>query len=567
MKIEIFKKWLAATLAAGMALSVAACGQQEVSNSEETKQSSEVSTSETVASTPTEVEDTGITFPLEEEVTFKLAYRSAADTEPEVLEKCAYWQELYETTNVKIELVKLPATDTMTKLNALFMTGQEPDGIFSSFMSDGDIDQLVASEMLLPVTEYVKNPEVMPNFHERVLSESPTTMGVMTSPDGEIYSLIRYSGLEADYLESPMFINKVWVEKAGWKVEDIKTIEDLEAVLTYFAENDMNGNGKDDEIPYMVKSDHSANHFEAFLGLYGIATKNGAKENYVYVEDGEVIFAPTTEGFKDAIIKLNDWYEKGLIWEEAFTSTADTFNAKLQGEEAVIGLYMYYSLSAPTSDQYVTLLPVEVEGYEPSWYVNPGLKGVKSQFVVTKDCENADILLAWLDQFYKFENAWRWAYGEEEDGRFTIENGVYKVNGELQKDKEAWAKLDEEKPAAAILIQNIPKAYTAADYASGKLVLTEEYQRLQENYQLYRPYLNDEIWPRPYMRADVTNRISELRTDIFTTVDQKKAEWITGKADIEKDWDAYCESLKKMGVDELVSLMQESYDTYMAGQQ
>ena len=566
MRKEFFKKWLAATLAAVMVLGVAACGQQEV-NKEETKQSSEVKTSETVASTSTEAEDTGITFPLKEEVTFKLAYRNSSDKDPEILEKCAYWQELYEATNVKIELVKLPSTDTMTKLNAMFMSGQEPDGIFSSFMSDADIDQLVASELLLPVTEYVKDPEVMPNFHERVLSESPTSLGVMTSPDGEIYSLIRYSGLNADYLESPMFINKVWVEKAGWKVEDIKTIDDLEKVLTYFAENDMNGNGKDDEIPYMVKADHSANHFEAFLGLYGIATKNGAKENYIYVEDGKVIFAPTSQGFKDAIIKLNDWYEKGLIWEEAFTATSDTFNAKYTGEEAVIGLYMYYSLSAATSDQYATLLPVEVEGYEPSWYLNPGAKGIKSQFVVTKDCENADILLAWLDQFYKFENAWRWANGEEEDGRFTIENGTYKQNSELKKDTAAWEALNNEKPTISNLIAQTTSAYTAADYEEGKLVLNEEYQRLTENFELYRPYLNDEIWPRPYMSADVTTKLSELRTDIFTTVDQKKAEWITGKADIEKDWDAYCESLKKMGVDELVSLMQDAYDTYMAGQQ
>ncbi|MBE5873716.1 MAG: hypothetical protein E7287_04825 [Lachnospiraceae bacterium] len=564
MKKEVFKKGLAAMLAVVMMLSATACGRPN--DGETTKQSPEATTSGSGESTSAEVEDTGITFPLKEEVTFKLAYRSSADTDPDVLEKCVFWQELYETTNVKIELVKLPATDTMTKLNALFMSNQEPDGIFSSFMKDADIDQLVASELLMPITDYVKDPEVMPNFHERVLSESPKSLGYMTSPDGEIYTLVKYSGLEADFLESPMFINKVWVEKAGWKVEDIKTIDDLEAVLTYFAENDMNGNGKDDEIPYMVKADHSANHFEAFLGLYGIPTKNGAKENYVYVEDGKVIFAPTTTGFKDAIIKLNDWYEKGLIWEEAFTATADTFNAKYTGEEAVIGLYQYYSLSAVTSDQYVTLLPVKVEGYEPSWYVNPGSMGAKNHFIVTKDCENADILLAWLDQFYKFENAWRWAYGEEEDGRYTVENGVYKVNEELKKDKVAWDKLNQEKPAGSFLITQMTTAYTAADYASGKLELTKEYQRLQENYELYRPYLNDEIWPRPYMTADATNKLSELRTDIFSTVDMKKAEWITGKADIEKDWDAYCESLNKMGVDELVSLMQEAYDTYMAGQ-
>ena len=60
--------------------------------------------------------------------------------------------------------------------------------------------------------------------------------------------------------------------------------------------------------------------------------------------------------------------------------------------------------------------------------------------------------------------------------------------------------------------------------------------------------------------------LGELRTDIFSLVNQKKADWITGNGDIEAEWDAYCEQLKKMNLDELVQLMQDAYDNYMAAQ-
>ncbi|MBE5866574.1 MAG: extracellular solute-binding protein [Lachnospiraceae bacterium] len=562
------KKWLAATLAAVMVLGVAACGQQEVNNNkEETKQSSEAGTSETVASTPTEAEDTGITFPLEEEVTFTLAYKNAGDLEPEILEKCEFWQELYERTNVKIELVKLPATDTMTKLNAMFMSGQEPDGIFSDFMTDTNINELVSADLLMPLTEYVNDPEIMPNFHERILSESPSTKGVITYPDGEIYALPRYDGMESNYLESPMYINKTWVEKAGWKVEDIKTIDDLETVLTYFAENDMNGNGKDDEIPFIVLQGQAKNHFESFMGLYGIATKDGSYENYVYVEDGKVIFAPTSDAYKDAILKLNDWYDKELIWEEAFTATYETWLAKYNSEVPVIGLYTNTFRTFPTADQYVALAPVEVEGYEPSWYVHPGLKGVKGMFVATKSCENADILVKWMDQLYDLDNAWRWSYGEEADGRYTVENGMYKVNNEISSDPLKLEELSKTAPQVKWLINFATFGFTAADYNEGRIAISDAQQDAQETYDLYRPYLNDEIWPRPYLTNEVSTKLSELRTDIFSVINEKKAAWITGKADIEKDWDEYCATLEQIGIDEFVSLMQSAYDTYMAGQQ
>lgn len=553
MKSAKIKKIIATLLATSMTLGLVACGSGEGSKVEE-KPSTE--TKENV-----KTDETGVTFPLEEEVTFNLMVVSNGQDMEAQLEKCEWWQDLYEQTNVKIELTVLPAENTMTTLNAMFMTGDEGDAIVARFIKDNELSELTKNGLLLPLNEYVDDAELMPNFNERILAESPGTKGVITSPDGKIYAMPEYNALQGSYLESPMWINKAWLDQLDLEIPN--SLETLEAALAAFRDNDMNGNGKkDDEIPFLIQNGNSSSHFEAFMGLYGIPTKDGTYENYVFLEDGKVVFAPQTEEFKDAIVQLNDWYEKGLIWEEAFTATNETFVAKTNGTECVVGLVQAKNPPLSNPADYVQLEPFAVDGYETKWYVHPGIMGVKTRFCVTRSCENADILMAWLDQFYAIENTIRTMYGEEEDGRYSVKDGKYVLN---TMTADQTAALSEKAPTLGEILILIPKAYTAIDYAE-KMVMNDTQKQQQESYELYEPYLNDEVWPRPYLSDKVTTRLAELRTDIFNTVSQKKAAWITGASDINADWEEFNKSLEKMGIDEFVSLMQESYDVYMEAQ-
>lgn len=558
MKKAVTKKLMAVLLAAAMTVSVAGCGNSDDSSQEK---SSEVTTTSVAASESEQnvEEETEVVFPLEEEMTFELMVKGDA-TQIEKLETLDYWQDLYEATNVKVDIIVLPQDNTLSTLNAMFAAGQEGDAIASQFISDTDLSTMAASDLLLPLNEYIDNTDIMPNFNERVLAECPQVKGVIASPDGNIYALPRYEALEGQYLESTMWINKAWLDQLGMNLPT--TLEELKEVLIAFRDNDMNGNGKnDDEIPYFVMNGNSMSHFEAFLGLYGIPTKDSNLENYIYLEDGKVTFAPATQAYKDALTVLNDWYEEGLIWSECFTATNETYSAKLSGSDAVVGLYNFKTPPATNAEDYVQLAPVAVDGYEAKWYVHPGLLGIKGQFCVTRSCENPEVLMKWIDLFYTFENSVRECYGEEEDGYYEIiDNKVYP----LPSTPEMFA-LKEENPVLEGIIMSMPRAYTISDYEE-RLGMGVSAQQMQDSYDLYRPYLNDEIWPRPYLSDEVTTRLGELRTDIFNTVSEKKAAWITGVADIDAEWDEYVESLNKMGVSEFVEILQETYDAYVEAQ-
>ena len=559
-EIEMKKRVISMMLATAMALSVCACGNEEKVTTSESK--TQVTSSETAVATETSVEETGITFPLKDEVSFDFMIKSDTDVAA-MLEKSAWWQELYEATNVKINWITVPTTNTMTSVNAMFSSGQEGDAIYGPLLSDTDLLTLADNKLLIALDEYVDDAELMPNLNERVFAESAGTRGLITCSDGHVYGLPKYYALEGNYIENPLWINKAWVEKAGWKVEDIKTIDDLEKVLTYFAENDMNGNGDTkDEIPYIIWSNHGYAHVESFLGLYGIATKSGNYDSFVYVEDGAVKFAPTAEGYKDAIKKLKDWYDKDLIWSEAFVATKDTFNAKLAAELPLVGMITAKTAPTTNADDYVRIEPVSVDGYEASWYLHPGLLGTKGRFSVTKSCENVDVLMAWIDLFYDFDATVNNMYGYKEAARYDIVDGkvVARTIAAAEKDE-----LIKTLPIVNDSTNQYPSAITAADFAS-RISMSAADIINQESYDMYEKYITDEIWPRPYIAVDDSTRIAELRTDIFNTVGEKKAAWVTGVSDIDAEWDAYVKSLEKMGLAEFIEIYQRSYDAFNEAQ-
>ena len=561
MKKNSFNKIMAVSLATTMILGLAGCGNTASTQEKTSENPSSAESTSTVSSETVDVQESGVTFPLEEEMTFDIMVSGDENVD---MEKCAFWQDLYEATNVKINFIQIASEGFMGTMNAMFAAKQEGDAIIAGgYVSEFDFSLMAGNGLLLALDEYIEDTDIMPNFNERVLAESPETKGVIAFPDGNIYTLPRYDAFEASYLESPIWINKAWVDQLGKELPT--TLEELEEILIAFRDNDMNGNGKnDDEIPYIFRNGSGRSHMEAILGLWGLATKDSSYENYVYVEDGVVKFAPTSQAYKDAVTVLNRWYENGLIWSECFTGTKETYSAKLTGELPLIGMCTDKLPPSTNSEDYVQLAPVKVEGYEPVWYVHPGYIGVKGQFSLTRSCENPEVLMHWIDLFYKFENTLRITNGELEDGRYEMVEGKVNILTLPADQKEA---LKESAPTVnEYLRSHIPYAYTKEDYAE-RMVLSESNQLMQTSFDIYEEYLNDEMWPRPYLKEEDTSRMSELRTDIFNTVAEKRAAWVTGVSDIDAEWDAYVESINNMGLDEFLEIMQRTYDNYLAGQE
>ena len=502
-----------------------------------------------------------ISFPLEQEMTFDIMVRYDGDLDA-ALNNCAFWDRLHEMTNVKINFIVLPTDGTMGAFNAMFAANKEGDAILGgSMINESDLSLMAANGLLMPMNQYVDDPEIMPNFNERVLAESPATKAYITMPDGNIYSLPKYTALDGNFLECPLWINKHWLDRLNLPVPS--TIEELEEALIAFRDHDMNGNGDpNDEIPYIFLNGHTYSHMEAILGLWGLATKDGINDSYVYIQNGKVQFAPTSRAYKDALTTLNRWYENDLIWSECFTGTEETFQAKVSSEIPMVGLLAAKTITAGYEDYFVQLEPVAVEGYEAEWYRHPGRLGGKGQFSLTRSCKNPEVLMHWIDLFYSLEHTVAINYGEEADGRWALnDDGKYEF---FTLPANKTEELQTAAPLFYELFTNVPGAFTAKDFEN-KIVLSSIQAMYQESYAVYEDYMTDEFWPRPYIADTDVSRLAELRTDIFHIVTEKREAWVTGIDDIDADWNDYLRLMDKIGIDEFLDILQRNYDHYLAG--
>ena len=181
-----------------------------------------------------------------------------------------------------------------------------------------------------------------------------------------------------------------------------ETLEELEAFFTWVMENDCNGDGdKTDELPYYCYP-MGNNLIEILLGMWGLPTKYNSKVNltgkFLCVENGEVIFAPSTEGYKDFINTMNKWYENGWLPAEYFKGHSNENYEYLMnryirsnGQPERVAFYTgtgpnYRNQNAPDANgdtklpadqisEYICILPPTVEGYETRWYIDPGHLG------------------------------------------------------------------------------------------------------------------------------------------------------------------------------------------------
>lgn len=537
---KVMKRVVVLALAASMLLSMTACGNGKKTNGKNSK-----------------VE--AVTFPLEEKVTFTFMVPGTEDYDfAEKMSKYKMWQELEEATNVHIEFDFLG--ENAAEQLALRIQGNTYGDVVwgGNILTSISTTKYVAADVLIDISDYLVE-EIMPNYCADV-AERPTITKMITAADGGIYTLPRITGQLGYYLENPIWINKAWLDKLGLSVP--KTLDEFTNVLRAFKEKDPNGNGMKDEIPYICATTHGYMHTEALLGMWGIATKDSTYDSFVQVKDGKVTFAPAQDAYKEAITYLSQLYKEGLMWDQCFTASSSALNAKVISTTPVVGVFTSKEPAATAyADDYICIAPPKVEGYEPCWYYHGGMDGSKNQFGVTDKCENVNVLMAWMDYFYDLDWAMRAEYGEPGEGRIVKkDDGTYEI---LTLDYDTQAELDRVNPTLTSKFGTPIRSITESDYAN-KITQSKSEQIMQNNYEIYKDIINKETWPRPYYAAEDVYDADTYTADINYLVQTKRGEWITGRSDVNKDWNSYISKLDELGLQEMLKIMQKAYDAVKA---
>ncbi len=76
---------------------------------------------------------------------------------------------------------------------------------------------------------------------------------------------------------------------------------------------------------------------------------------------------------------------------------------------------------------------------------------------------------------------------------------------------------------------------------------------------MYAPDLNTIVPPMMYS-AEVSARLNEIESNLRPFFWEQQALFVTGRKNIDTDWDAYVAELDKMGYKEAAQIMQTRYD-------
>ncbi len=478
-------------------------------------------------------------------------------------------QDLYDTTNVNVTWENVSESVYTAQKNLILGNANDrPDAIYHAGMTTGEIIKYAKRNVLVPISDYL---EYMPNF-KKILQERPDIeKQLLNVEDGKIYSLPRIE--EMGLLQNPnlLFLNKNWAAAAvaagavkGISTADLKdgltlTASQMEQILTYFRDNDMNGNGnvKDERPLTFVYNNWQGNQCD----LYGMFGLNDNLDHRVIV-DGKVTYTITDPRFKDATNFIANWVDKGLIDKVSFEQSQDNFLANGKNLETYGAFYWWESETVVSNpENYILCSPLVGPDGSQTVSVSNSPEVGTGEVVVFSTCKNVEVLLAYFDRFYAPEISAQINYGpigivyeEEKDAKGML----------VQKPLPAGVTTDE------LRLQNAPLGIIyLSDYAWNNVVNMEPRAklRLERLAAVATPYMSAAVRPCPNLQFDLgeLNTIANYETNLNDYIRTNMINWLMKGGVKDDQWNTFQNELKtKVRLGDLQDVYQAAYDRLLA---
>lgn len=490
----------------------------------------------TEAGTPTKSEDKASTdngistqvdghTKMNEEVT--LSYLIYEHTDWPINDDTPVRQKMFEATNVKVESIVAPASNFEEKFNVAIMGKELPDMMMGK--SIDVLNEYGLKGAFIPLEDLIA--EYAPNINARLDDRAKK---MITASDGHIYALPRFG---QERLRTAWLIRKDWLDDLGLEVPT--TTDEWIEVLKAFKENDP-GNAGDRLVPMMNRSGSSV-----FL-LYSAPTFGLHPENYTKMGDSYVLNA-TTDEYKNMVEFYRTLYAEGLFDKEFVTTSSK------QWEEAIsagyVGAFVDFASRSDTFTSVLKQQDPDAEFVVAAPPVGPtGAQGVPSysdiltttSVAISKDCENVEAALAWLDYLYSEDGAWLTSVG--------IEGLTY--TGVDENGAPIWTDEIKNNPNN----MTITSKYGIQQQMCPRVVTPYEIELIQgplalEGKKLCEPYFVEPYTPVQYTKEE-SAQMTNYNTAVTPIVNQYTDQFISGVIPM-SDWDKFQSELEAAGAKQM----------------
>lgn len=547
---------------------VSACTGDENSSSQESSQqeasqTTESSVTEDSTAPPAEGPES-YSMPISEE-TITLSLFSQLDSKASVsigTMEDNYTMQYYESiSGVHIQFFHpSSATSIGEALNVMISSGEYTDLIGSIMNASDGLDTLIENDVILRLNEYI---DQYGYYLSQVFEEYPEFYTQVLTYEGNI-GLYPTSRLDPStrYFES-FVIRQDWLDTLG--LEKPTTVDEWYTVLKAFATQDPNGNGQNDELPFVGNSNEQ-------MGVYRLGSLFGFnacfyKEYACSILDGKVTFAANAPQFEDYVTTMAQWYAEGLLDPEYASTDATSWQEKVLSD---LGGCFYGKMNGGIG----TLLgSYDYENRDPDFNLEPIGYAVTEDgnsydfysqeifdqggIAISTACEHVKEAIQWMDYMYSEEGQIMCSFGEEGVTFEYDDQGVPHYT-EMITDAENLS-----------LVQAIAK-YTMGGIAPRMVndlyywdaVMSFDQQRMV--YDAVSVSTTERKVPQSlkYSMED-QDRLTMLMGDIQTYYQETLNAFIMGTKPI-SELQQFRDTLNSMGLEEAISIMQASYDSYIS---
>lgn len=478
---------------------------------------------------------------------------------------------MQDKTGIEIDFITAGRDDYDQKMNMLLQGGDYPEVFLggSPDLAKYGIDE----QVIIPLDDYI-TPELMPNYTKMM---EDFDIGVTREADGKIYSLAGINDCYHCSYGRKMWINTKHLEEMGLDVPE--TTEEFTAMCEKFMEMHPEGIA----VAGAQKGWFSKMQNWLMGGFTFIpsGSRTFGVQDYVALDtsDDTIKTVATTEEYRNGLRYIHDLYEKGAIYDGDFTQTEEQMKTLINQEGAPVLCFTTGTISNVIDSvsnpdlyrQYECMAPVAgPDGTRIAWHMKKS--GAHPGAVcITDKCNNVEAVLRWADTFYEpVVGDLRSQFGPNEGEDWILNpEGEVGLNGEpaLYKILNEYSPEPQNHDWQDLGIRVAPASYRlgAATDPNVDPYSPEGLEKLlfMASKEKYEPYADNTTLENLHelkVSNDEKNEVATIAVEIEKIMEEDGVAFMTGKKDIETDWDAYVESIDKAGLQKLLDVYQTAYD-------
>lgn len=456
------------------------------------------------------------------------------------------YQKLQENTGIDIEFMHPSGAAVAEQFSILMASTELPDLIQYNWSKyAGGPGRAIEDGVIIDLYEY---KDKLPNLM-KYLDENEEVKKNAVTNDGKLFAAPFVRGDKSLCVSLGLAMRQDWLDDLG--LEAPETIDEWDTVLTAFQEK------KGAKAPLQIGLDSLK--YGLFSGAYNTVYD-------YYLREGKVTHGFLDPGFKDLLMQLNDWYERGILNKDFAATDGKTIDANmLNGETGAMqmtlggGIGKYLSAAEGSFDLVGVKSPVLNKGDYPEFgfYQTQIPTTQNSVFTaISADCKNIDAALKFLDYGYTEEGCMLYNFGIEGES-YNMVDGYPKYTEDITSNAEGYS--------MAVMLSKYTASYDAGPFIQDTRYMEQYAARPQQQaaWDIWtQSNMSEHLLPNLYVGEEDQKALSKIETDLRSYMDEKVVKLIMGTESFDS-YDDIINELKKRGIEEALTIYQRAYESWL----